>query len=73
MRRVYRDRSIKRLGDGHFGLVAVLISDEGEGDRLAIGGLPRDGALRSGTRLLADLLLGSALRTLDAIASLVPV
>ena len=38
----------------------------------AIGGLPGDGALRSGSELFTDLLLCASLFALDAISSLEP-
>ena len=38
----------------------------------AIGGLPGDGALRSGSELFPDLLLSARLLPLDAISSLEP-
>ena len=58
------------LRDGHFGLVAVLVSGKSESDSLAIGGLPANGSLWSGASLFADFLLGAALSALDAISGL---
>lgn len=62
----------RRLRDGHFGLVTVLVSNESQSDGLAIGSLPRDGSLGSGAGFFADLLLSTALGALDAISGLEP-
>ena len=60
------------LRNGHFGLVAVLISDESERDGFSVGSLPRNGALRRGsedTRL--HFFLGARFTAFDAVGRFV--